>query len=283
VEEKKMKKLVGLVALLLLVGVAAYPFQMSFKVNYGVSMVGINGNDYNKAADTFTMYINDNYSSVVGEKGKMSFTPIFFQGEMIFSFTPSFGAGLGASFLSTSRSDAMSYTGWFGVSDETYQPKISAFSIFMNLHYSLPMGSRMKLDLFVGPVLAFGSFSYAETDTWILADLDYTFEATGTAFGFQTGLGFDFQLAKNISLVFDILYRFVPWANIQGTETVDGTALGFPVHNTYPDEFAWLGQDSDGDWLTFLTAQPTGYVTVDKAKLDLGGLTATIGIKIGLF
>ncbi|MDD8026519.1 MAG: outer membrane beta-barrel protein [Acidobacteriota bacterium] len=277
-----MKKFVGVAVLLLFVVVAAYPSQLSFKVSYGVSMIGLNGSDYNKSADSFMKYVNDNYSDVVGDMGKLSFTPVFFQGEMIFSFRPSLGVGFGASYFSASRSDAMSYMAL--VTDElTYEPKLSAFSIFMNFHYFLPIGSRMKLDIYAGPVLAFGSFSYGYSDAWLLWDYSDTFKAKGTAFGFQTGLGFDIQLASKISLVFDILYRLAPWGNVQGTLTEKGWILLWDVDDVWEDITLWSGHDSDGDWLVFSDTQPTGYDTVKKAKFDLGGLTATFGIKIGLF
>ena len=47
-----MKKLVCLFAVLLLVSVAAYPFQLSFKVSRR-AMIVLNGNDYNKVADSY--------------------------------------------------------------------------------------------------------------------------------------------------------------------------------------------------------------------------------------
>ncbi|GEM_PF-6052953 len=277
-----MKKLVGVAALLLVVAVAAYPSQLSFKVSYGVSMIGLNGSDYNKGADSYMKYINDTYSDVVGEMGKLSFTPVFFQGEMIFSFTPSLGAGFGASYFSASRTDALSYMALV-TNELTYEPKLSALSIFMNFHYFLPMGSRMKLDIYAGPVLAFGSFSYAHSDAWLLWDFEDTFKANGTAFGFQTGLGFDIQLASKVSLVFDVLYRFAPWGNVHGTFTEEGWILIWDVDEVWDDLTFWTGHDEDGDWFVFAEDEPTGYDTVKKSKFDLGGLSATIGIKINLF
>ena len=55
------------------------------------------------------------------------------------------------------------------------------------------------------------------------------------------------------------------------------------MQHAYVNQTLWFGHDPDLDSLVIAEAQPTGYNTVRKAKLDLGGLTATIGIKIGLF
>jgi hypothetical protein len=285
-----MKKLLGMLIAMLLICTSAFSIQWSFKINGGLSMIGLNGNDYNKFADGFMAFVKDWYPDFTGEMGKFS-TSILYQGEVILAFTPSIGVGLGGSYFSSSRSDSLTFSNGGPDNVRTYSPRLSAAAVFLNGHYFLPLGGKMKLDFYGGPVLAFGSFSFPHTDsydsTWLAWDWAYTFEAKGDAFGFQAGVGLSFQLAKKIALTFDVLWRLAPWGSIQGTETVDGfhRVLSETVlyDDTFEDEFVWLINDGEYDLFMFQMEEPTVFDTVKKAKFDLGGLAAAIGIKIGLF
>lgn len=274
-----MKKLAGVGVLLLLVAVAAYP-QLSFKISGGMTFV--NGNDFNKGMKGYMAEIMDNYDDVVGEFGPLS-SAISFQAEMIFSFSPSMGLGLGAGYYGASRSETLEYMA-VGVNELVADYSVTAIPIFLNFHYFLPVGPKMKIDLFAGPVLALGTFKWYNTDAWLLWDLEYDFKSTGMAIGAQAGLGLDFQIAPKIGLILDVLYRFAPWNDLKGTLTEKGWLLIWNVDEVFDEAYLWSYQETLGgktyDRVGISPEAPNN--TAKHSPFQLGGLAVTAGIKIGL-
>ncbi len=280
-----MKKVSGVIVLLFLAAAVAYPSQLSFKVSGGMTFV--NGNDFNKGMKGYMAEGNDLYADVTGSFGPLS-NAITFQGELVFSFTPSFGIGLGAGYYGVGRDEALSFTlsGW--VNELTAKYSVSAIPIFLNLHYFLPVGQKMKIDVFGGPLLVLGNFKWQNTDAFALWDLAYDFKSSGTAFGFQAGLGLGVQVASRIELVLDVLYRFAPWSEVKGTLTEQGWVLFWDVDNVFEDAYLWSYQYKSGgttyDLVGLSDTAPsgTGYSNAKKSPFQMGGLAVTAGIKIGL-
>jgi hypothetical protein len=280
-----MKKFACFAAVLLLASVAAFPVQLSFKVNGGMNF--LNGNDYNKGVVGLMSYMNDTYANVSGEIWKMR-NAISFQGELIFSFSPRFGLGIGAGYYGLNRNDTVTYDS-SGLSGEiNYSPKLSAIPVFLNFHYFLQAADKLKIDLYAGPVLVISSLKWTDSDVWALWNLAHTFEASGIAFGGQAGLGLDFQVAPRISLVLDVMYRLASWSEVKGPWTEDGTFLIWTVNTDVDEAFLWSYQLRSGskryDMVGIAEAGPSGadYTNVKKSPLQMGGLAASFGIKIGL-
>jgi len=278
-----MKKFALCVSLFLLAAVIGYPQQFSLKLTGG--MYFNLGNDYNKGIEGYNNYLRDEFISVTGEFEAFKNVPMF-QGELIFYLNPNMAIGVGAGYLQWNKNNLVT-ADWDGATEDiTYTPKLSVIPIFANFHYLTSIAPRLNLDLYAGPGLYLTKLDWTDTDSFLLWDLSHTFSSKSTIFGFQAGIGLDFQIAPNISLVVDGLYRYANITEVKGTWTESGWVLWWTVDDTYPDSYMWYYEDtSTSTRYSRVVIGPdmpsgAGYSGARKAEINLSGVTATAGIKI---
>lgn len=279
----KMKKMAVFVSFFVLVAVLAYPQQFSLKLNGGIYMNF--GNDYNKGIDGLNNYLKDDLSPVTGTFEKFT-NALTFQGEFIFHFSPNMAIGIGGGYFQWSKSNSVTCTLLGYPDDIMYKPTLSVIPIFANFHYLTSIAPSLGIDLYAGPGIYITKFDWSDSDTFILWDLEHTFSANSTAVGFQAGIGLDFQLAPNISLVVDGFYRYAKITELKGTLTESGSVFGFPLTNTFPNSYLWYYEDDyTGTNYARVSIGPdmpsgAGISGARKAEIDLSGITAMAGIKI---
>jgi hypothetical protein len=270
-----MKKFLGVCLLFLVVAVAAFPAQISLKLTGGLNWMS--GDDYNAGITGYNKYLTDHYPPVSGAFSTLT-SGMKFQGEAILWFTPSIGVGVGAGYSQISKNDTVTYVAL--VTDKVnYAPSASVIPIFLNFHYLLPAASFLNIDFYGGPVLYLTDFKFTSSDQWLLWNLNDTFESKGTAFGFQAGLGLDFQLASSIALVLDASYHLGQVSEVKGAYTQQGTFFGIPINYSNANTYLWKYSDGSNTRVELNATQPTGG---SKAVLNLSGIALMAGIKIGL-
>jgi hypothetical protein len=159
-----------------------------------------------------------------------------------------------------------------------YAPNLSVIPLFLNFHYLFPAASFLNIDFYGGPVLYLTSFKFASTDAWLLWDLDDSFESTGTAFGFQAGLGLDLQPAPSLALVLDASYHFGQLGEVVGSYTLRGSVLGYPINYSDDNTFLWKYMDGSYKRVELSADLPTGG---SQAVLNLSGIALSAGLRIG--
>jgi hypothetical protein len=270
-----MKKFFGVGLLVLAVAVAAFPSQLSFKLTGGLNW--INGDDYNAGITGYNSYLAAHYPPVTGAFSTLT-SGMKLQGEAILWFTPNIGVGFGAGYSQIKKDDTVTYIAL--VTDTIkYAPNLSVIPLFLNFHYLLPAASFLNIDFYGGPVLYLTSLKFTASDVWLLWNLQDSFESTGTAFGFQAGLGLDFQLASSIALVLDASYHFGQLSEVKGTQKTTGSFIGIPINTTSANSYLWKYTSDGFNRVELNPNQPSGG---SKAVLNLAGIALSAGIKIGL-
>lgn len=288
---KKIGIIAACAALLVSVGAAQpAPGRFSLKL-YGGGAFG-SGGDIAKGIQGQSDYLADNYAVT----GSYAFPKLGWMagGELLIALSSRISLGLGAGYERHANSKAIAYDiGAISIS-ETLAPKFTVLPVTGMLHWSVPLGGAVKIDI------ALGGGVYLTKMNW-----DYIFDMTvasysGTdaynftsktqmGYGGQAGLGLELALSSGISLVLNVLGRYVVVPEFAGSWTDVGTGDFWTYSDSGSDHipyfYNWTFAGTTYPQILFQADEPSGTTVTDarKAKLDLNGVAATIGIKIKLF
>ena len=244
-----------------------------------------------------------------------------FKGELVISLSSNFAIGIGTEYLSKTNKGAarINYSEVTDYPDETYSYEfdnkddfsvsIKATPILLNFYYFFPTRGKITAFIYAGVAYYFASFEqtdvydYDSEDAYessIWADWISTYSYSGTwkenakddSFGFQGGLGFEFDFTSRIALVAEISGRIANFKNWSGDRSDD-----WRIEASWWDEI-W-GTDSYSDsgrdvetgklWADTFTDYITdkSYKTIGidtdgdrEAKINLNGFQFRIGIRI---
>jgi hypothetical protein len=293
-ERSIMKKcaIIAALAVLLVSFAAAQPAANKFSLKlYGGGTYG-SGGDFAKGIQGQSDYLAESYAV----SGSYAFPKLGWLagGELLIPLSSRISLGLGAGFERHANSKAVSYDiGAIAIS-ETLAPKFTVLPVTGMLHWSLPLGGAIKIDV------ALGGGVYLTKMNW-----DYAFDMTVLSYsgrdaynftsktqmgyGGQAGLGLELGLSSGISLVLQVLGRYVVVPEFEGSWTDVGTGDFWTYSDSGNDHIPWFYNwtfaGATYPQLLFQADEPSGTTVSDarKAKLDLNGVAATIGIKIKLF
>jgi hypothetical protein len=289
----KMKRGVASAAALILM--AAWPAfageQISFKLLGGLAR--IQGDDYNAGILGAYELARDTSDSVSGSYEKLGNGWIF-QGEIVNSWGPHFGVGLGGGYYRMSNTAGIS--GVASVPDpsytfaSTYAPKVSVIPLFLNVHYLTGITPAVSLDLFAGPVFEIVQFGFARNATSSLDSLSETetFNASGTALGFQGGLDVGFRVVRGVTLVAEGLYRAAKLTDLSGNWFLTSTTSSGTVTQSNSSYYLWSYDYTAGGVYHrigfFDSNGPSGdgISGARKARLNLSGLVALVGVRFSI-
>jgi hypothetical protein len=272
-----MKKIVIALSLCVFLAATAQGGKLSLKFNGGGTY--LLGGDFNKACDG----LRDYEKSILGagetlvDNLKKLGLGFQFGGEVLYELSPSFAAGLEIGYLSASvdsgfERSAVSFK-------QTLSPALSAVPITLNMHYFIPLGTKMKLNIVAGAGaflshLKYGydivSTSYPYSGTWK--------PETKTVFGAKAGVGLEYRLSNRIALTFDIGGRFAevtgfkgPWSGtyVGVARSGTGTIYYYELDGKYPLVGIYETLSSAGH-----------YQNVREAKFSLSGVSALIGVRV---
>ena len=284
-----MKKIFSCAFLFLLAAAPAYPQQFSLKIGGGLAF--LNGDDYNKGIVGLDDYLADTALSLSGAHKEMK-NGLNFQGEFIFHINPSIGIGLGGGYYQAGKESTEE---WRWGSSETYwddkstfKPKLTVIPLFLNIHYALPISSKLGLDLFAGPSLLITKFDFSEdySSTQLHWRYQSTFVSKNTAFGFQGGLGLDLEISSHLGFFLDGSYRYAKVGEVKGDWTEKGTSVFGPYEDMSSNYSLWYFEYKQNGKiyprLGLIENAPEGaeYSNVRKGVLKLSGISVVGGLKI---
>jgi opacity protein-like surface antigen len=182
----------------------------------------------------------------------------------------------------------------------TFSPTIRIRTIPLELGVSCVMPFVQKAKMFIkggiGYYFTRTSFYYEETEIWtredgfIMADFDETadWDLKSKAIGYHWGIGFEYAVARNISLTLEIQGRSVKMKELKGTEIFLGSGFS---ESFYGSLYYYEKIDSITEkyysHLGFYKEKPERpyptFMNIRKAGLDLSGYFLKIGIRIRLF
>jgi hypothetical protein len=280
------------VALLLLAAPPALAGeQVSFKLLGGLAR--IQGDDYNKGILGAYELARDTSDSLSGGYEKLGNGWIL-QGEIVNSWGPHIGVGLGGAYYRMSNTSGLS--GVASVPDpsytftSTYAPKVSVIPLFLNVHYLTRLTSAVSLDLFAGPVFEIVQFSFARDATSSRDSLSETetFNASGTALGLQGGLSVGLRLVRGVTFVVDGLYRGARLADLSGNWFLTSTTSSGTITQSNSSYYMWSYEYTAGGVYPqigfFDSNGPSGegISSARKARLNLSGFVALVGFRVAI-
>lgn len=244
-----------------------------------------------------------------------------FKGELIISLSSNFAIGIGTEYLSKTNKGTgqINYSEVTDYPDETYSYEfdnkddfsvsIKATPILLNFYYFFPTRGKITAFIYAGVAYYFASFEQSDVydydledayESPIWADWISTYSYSGTwkenakddSFGFQGGLGFEFDFTSRIALVAEISGRIANFKNWSGDRSDD-----WRIEASWWDEI-W-GTDSYSDsgrdvetgklwadtFTNYITDKSYKTIGIDtdgdrEAKINLNGFQFRIGIKI---
>ena len=170
----------------------------------------------------------------------------------------------------------------------------AAMPLGLNLHYSLC--SRSRTNLLVG--LGLGWYTGKMTENYANTDFQsdgktyfgslYWSVHNNFSLGFQGGVGLEYGVTENLSMVVEVQGRFARVGSLKGKECVmTNNSLSEQAGTLYYYRWAWFGS---GPWyprLSVSESPPEGgigsFKGVREARLDLSGFALRIGLRMRLF
>jgi len=280
---KKFK--VGIPLAIILIILVAAPARARLGLRLWGGLNTLSGGDLNEGTKGWFEYYRLDELNSYTPGGEFQPTHLGYDlgGDLLFQFSPVLGIGVGAGYLTASRSFSLNYTrpGWDPVV-YTSKTALGAVPLRLSLYYSLPLGPSFHITFHLG-----GGYYLANLKLHIRAENptyfeDYDFhQATGGGLGFHGGLGLEIALSEAVSLVLDLTGRWAVISNFHGDFTVSNTWS----HGTTPDADLYFFKALDPPFGTFpllfmSSAEPSGpaFSDVRRARIDLSGLSSVVGL-----
>jgi len=230
-----------------------------------------------------------------------------FEGELIINIVSGFGIGIGIeliharkesySIMRGEKSYEYFYTRY--TVRESYEQKITVIPIKLGIYYRLPLFPRTALLFNIGGGYYFTKSSLFDDQHrdlyWYIVDIEehqevtyaeHTCKVSGGNYGWHGGIGFEWSLSKNFSIIIEGQGRYVKIKELKGKDIM---ITSWGVKKKFYGTLWYYNYKSDDHYNTSLVLsdrmleplRPTD--THRKAILDLSGLSVRIGIRIKLF
>ncbi|MDD8026657.1 MAG: hypothetical protein PHI34_09080 [Acidobacteriota bacterium] len=284
-----MKKLLSIGAAVGLMAAAAFSQTLSLNLRGGVGFA--TGGDVADGLRGIMDYYSAEYSSLTG-KHAFPGLGLAAGGELLIHLSPRLALGLGSGYERHGRESIVTYE--FDEADisETLHPVVRAIPVIASLHFSVPLKSKLKLDIHAGGGVYFATLDWTSIyDVSILGYSgtdEFSFQSSRMGFGAQAGLTLEWPISSRLAVCLDVTGRWARVSGLEGdwTETGSGDLWNFSENGKstlyYYD---WTYGGATYPQIAIQADLPEGSAISEarKARLDLTGLTATIGLKIRLF
>lgn len=264
-----------------------------FTLKLGGGAGSWNGGDINDFFTDFNLRMNNTAglvvgADVVGQINALNHGPDF-EGEFIIELPKNFALGIGIGYMVRSGDDTTEIS-LFGVSESIgIETRFTAVPITLNGYLNLPLGAKTKAYIKAGVGYYIGKSTYFVRQEARILGLPPAWQedkgdASSNAFGFQGGMGIEFNLSDSVALFFETVGRY---ANLKDWEG----------QNRYKD-FLGASESESTDWyyaeeydgqtrmwyrtVQIIDEEPSGndYRNVRKAEISYSGVVLRLGIKI---
>jgi opacity protein-like surface antigen len=264
-----------------------------FTLKLGGGAGSWNGSDINNFYLDFNMRMNNTAGLVVGadlngQIKQLNHGPDF-EGEFIIELPNNFALGIGVGYMVRTGDDSVELS-LFGMSNSIgIETRFTAIPITLNGYFNLPLGAKTKAYIKAGVGYYIGKSTYFVRQEVRLLGLPPAWQedegdASSSAFGFQGGVGIEFNLSKNVALFFETVARYANLKNWEGQNRYNdflGASETESVDWYYAEEY----DDTTRQWyrtVQILDEEPAGsyYRNVRKAEISYSGVSLRLGIKI---
>lgn len=284
-------RLFGFVLVIAFVSVSASAeVRLGFKAYGGLNYLG--GGDLNRGTegmtDSLKLLIISGSISVAGE-----YSPVHWGldigGDLILEFAPSFGISLGAGYVESSKSSLFTFSNISPLHTLTMNANADASAVRLSfqVYYVLPTTSGLSVVFHAGPEFYLAQV-HSQAILWAnnLESIDFDTQADGRGFGFQGGLGLEYDLSPNFGFFIEAVGRYADFAGFEGKTYVafDGGSsfLSYDGILYYYDNVS-----STAGTQMLIRCSPTvpnnpDYRNVREAKVDFSGFSIRLGAVIRL-
>lgn len=209
-------------------------------------------------------------------------------GEFLVDITKNIRCGLGVDYY---RADNKSSFYWVHPENNDFtvevMPSLNVTPVKLNLYFVVPLMARMKtyLNGGLGIYTVRSTFKYLETSQ--VPGQEGTFKsnitANGTGFGLHGGLGLEYNLSSNFSVLVEGIYRSAKLDGLDGKMSIQD----YSNANISVEGKIWYFEYLDENTAQYLSGIRFGEKPEDEElqavrelELDLSGFSLIIGIKI---
>jgi opacity protein-like surface antigen len=269
-------------------------FSLKFTGGYGTMLIGDINVVLEDQENSYSDWASLPDATKEGEFKKLN-RGFEYEGELIISLTEHFGIGIGAGYIQRAEPSKIAFELDTSVLylnyDISYSPELSAIPIKLSIYYYFPIVSRMNLFLNGGIGYYFGKLNYRSVwdmhmvyEGWDSSDvrLDSIIETKDNGIGFHGGIGFEYDVMKNLAFFVEGAGRYIKLKDWEGdsieyigvtyddgttegtTETSSGTLWYYEVVLKIQEE------------------KPNGsnIRNVRKAEVDFSGFSFRIGLRV---
>jgi hypothetical protein len=265
--------------------------ETKFSLQLGGGLNYSTGGDLGRALRGQSDFLRDEYG--VSSGFDVPLWGFQFAGEIVYRLNSRWGVGFGVGYFEHLKESQVSYTYGFIDAVEAVKPKYAVIPLTANLHYYLPLGRNLRLDLSGGTGYYIARLNYEASQTLSLLGFGgkdvYTFEGSKGGFGLQGGVGLEMNLTPRFSLFLQVLGRYASISGFSGdwTEIGSGDFWAFEESGSGHGVWAyeWMPGTKSYSQLMFQDEIPTGEAVKNAraAKIEILGFSVLLGFKIGLF
>jgi opacity protein-like surface antigen len=267
-----------------------------FTLKLGGGAGSWNGSDINNFYLDFNMRMNNTAglivgADVVGQIKELNYGPDF-EAEFIIELPKNFAVGIGIGYMVRTGDDTIEMS-QFGVSESIgIETRFTAVPITLNGYFNLPMGAKTKAYVKAGVGYYIGKSTYFVRQEARILGLPPAWQedegdASSNAFGFQGGVGIEFNLSETVALFFETTGRYANLKNWEGQNQYhdflgasESEAVDWYFAEWYDDTIYFQPR-----WYKIVQIadeEPSGdnYRNVRKAEISYSGVVLRVGIKI---
>lgn len=286
--------------------------RLSLKISGGLNHMNIG--DINtfveskyEFAKAFAEYCNNPHTgwefSVIGEIEKLKWGHDFEQ-ELCLTITPKFEVGIGVGYIHgrnksyfISRQVSTMKISGLHTDASSIEPRVTAIPVKLGIYYRFPFIFKTKLFTNVG----IGYYFAKSSLNWKMEEYDEDIyyhsssfssgecKVSSNGFGFHGGIGIEYSLTKNLSLIIEGQGRYVRIKNLKGEnlgvgdskfspEGVSGTLYSYKSGTFGNFFFNFILSEEKPD-----NAYWRNWRDIRETILDLSGFSLRVGIRIKLF
>lgn len=252
-----------------------------------------NGSDINNFFTDFNVRMNNTAglivgADVVGQIHALNHGPEF-EGEFIIELPKNFAVGIGIGYMVRSGDDTTEIS-LGGVSESIgIATRFSAVPITLNGYFNLPLGTKTKAYVKAGVGYYIGKSTYFVRQEARILGLPPAWQedegdASSNAFGFQGGMGIEFNLSESVALFFETVGRSATLKNWEGQNRYNDF-LGVSESESTDWYYTEEHDGQTGKWyrtVQITDEEPSGVDirNVRKAEISYTGVVLRLGIKI---
>lgn len=269
-------------------GIESFETKFSINVKWGPRYISIG--DINKYLEAFDSYLSE-MTNYEGDKIKrLNNYKKTVEGELRLYVSSKFAIGVGIEKISEKNESRFEFTDPFPFNDRdnfhtiSTKSEVSAVNLKLGTYYTIPLVRRINLilnggiDYYISKASLYKYHKcYPEVFIWPY-EKEEEYDISAGRFGFHGGIGFEYRILDDLSIVLEFQGRYTRMKNLKGTKII--TDEGEEEGILYIGDKKWFDEYCPD--LIISPSKPSGdeFRNVREAILDFSGYSLRLGIKL---